>query len=150
MAQHRLPRGVYVTVRRDPDGIWRGELRFNLTDGGTGFRVSGTDEGTGGGPGAALQRAVTTANALTSNPVIANMLPPGTVAAISAVRTLARAAKRGKLGLHINGKPLYKHFSGVLGKLAKALHGDKKKGSPSLSGGPPLQLVDGRRGGIDV
>ncbi len=141
MAKPKYPRGVYVDFGRTPSGGWRGELRFTITDGGNAIRVSGSDEGDSG-PAAALHRAVSMADRLTSDPAIANLLPPGTVAAISTVRTLARAAKRGILGRKINGKPLWQHFSGAFGALAKALHhAEQGKSSAGMAGGP-LLLAD--------
>jgi len=145
------PRGFYVDFRRTPEDNWRADLRMQLTNGGTAVRVSGTDEDTGGegGPGLALQRAVSTARSIVNDPAIANLLPTGTLTAIQAVRSLARAARRGVLGHVINGKPLYQHFKGPFGRLAKALHiAHKKKRGPALSGGP-LRLVDARQEGCE-
>lgn len=143
-----LPRGVYVDFRRTPDG-WRAELRFKLTDGQNQIRVSGDDAGLEeheAGPGAALARAAAVARMVTENPLMANVLPPGSVAAVSAARALAKAAKRGILDRPINGKPLYQHFTGAWRKLATGLRNAARGGGgapPQLAGGP-LQLADGR------
>lgn len=143
----KYPRGVYVDFRRTPEGGWRGEMRFQLTDGHNMFRVAGDDDGTPGGAAHALSRAVAMADRLTSDPMVAQLLPPGTKLAIATVKSLAKAAHRGILGREIDGKPLYKHFTGAFGKLARALHGAEQKKQSTLAGGP-LLLADRRAGDI--
>jgi hypothetical protein len=139
----RKPKGMYVTLRREPDGLWRVELRVHFTDGGTGFRVQGTDEGTMGGPLDAVKRAITTAKVIASNPAIASLLPPGTFTAIAAVDSIARAAAKGQLGRKLNGKAIHAQLEGALGKLAKTLHEATKdpQRDVEVSG---LCLADGR------
>lgn len=133
-------KGVFVSVRPEDGGGWRATISINVTDGGTGLKMAGTDEGTdGGGPAVALARAVKLAEQIIRTPELANLLPPGTVPAISAVRTIAASAKRGILKKAIQGKKLWEHFSGPFKKLAKSLvAGDR---GAAVMG---LQISDGR------
>lgn len=144
----KFPRGVYFDVKRVPGGGWKADLRFAVTDGGTGFRVSGTDEGEEEPSAArAVKRAIQIADRLTSDPTVAAMLPPGTVLAMQTVKGIAKAAARGILGHKVNGKPLWKHFSGAFGSIARTLHQASEKKTAALSGGP-LLLADRRDGEI--
>lgn len=140
----KLARGVYVNVKRQPDGGWMGELRFRITDGGHEMRVAGTDEQGGGGAPTALSRAVAIADKVISNPQVASLLPPGTLLAISTVKSIAKAAGNGLLDREIAGKPLYKHFTGPLGTLARALRGATKSPdrTPKQLSGGPICLAD--------
>lgn len=145
MSRKPKGKGVWINFHRDDDGIWHGVITINFTDGGTGMRMSGTDEGvheSERGPGTALARSLAIADSLTSNPLLLPLLPPGALPALWTAKALVRAHKSGALQKVINGKKVWDHFSSPFRALAKGLS-DVKKAVMGCPGGP-VRLCDGR------
>jgi hypothetical protein len=139
-----LGRGAHLAISRGPGGEWRATLRLNVDDDGEGVSVMGC----AGAPSSAVARAIVYAHQALTNPVIAQLLPPETPAALDVTNRLAELAHTGELSRVVVGpqgeKPLWRHFENpVLREIAKRLAQASDASPVTLTAGPEV----GWRGG---